>query len=200
MAERRLLHRHSGRRLSFLTAAAALGAVGVALVFPTGPAPALASDTSIGSAAQLQTGDATDIGEGLAQAASAIPQAQARAHTIAEITAQRTAAKQAAAAAAERASAGPDDFRVYAKDKVGATQFSCLDKLWTRESHWRNTAQNPSSTAYGIAQLLDSTWAYTGVAKTSDGFEQVDAGLAYIDAAYGSPCRAWSHETNAGWY
>jgi|tagenome__1003787_1003787.scaffolds.fasta_scaffold20973155_3 hypothetical protein len=199
MARRGLPHRHSGRRLSFLTGAAALGAVGVALVYPTGPTRALASDTT-SDAAQLQPGDAMDAGEGLAQAASAIPQAQARAHTIAEITAQRTAAAEAAAAAAERASAGPDEFRAYAKDKVGATQFSCLDKLWTRESHWRNTAQNPSSTAYGIAQLLDSTWAYTGVAKTSDGFGQVDAGLAYIDAAYGSPCSAWSHETNAGWY
>jgi hypothetical protein len=200
MARRGLPHRYSGRRLSFLTGAAALGAVGVGLVFPTGPTQALASDSTTDSAAQLQSDDAADTGEGLAQAASAIPQAQARAHTIAEITAQRTAAAEAAAAAAERASAGSDDFRAYAKDKVGATQFSCLDQLWTRESHWRNTAQNPASTAYGIAQLLDSTWAYTGVAKTSDGFEQVDAGLAYIDAAYGSPCSAWSHETNAGWY
>jgi hypothetical protein len=143
-------------------------------------------------------------GEVSAQAAAAIPQAQARAHTIAEVTAQRTAAAQAAqaaaAAAAEHANAGPDDFRAYAKQKVGATQFSCLDKLWTRESHWNNTADNPSSTAYGIAQLLDSTWAHTGIEKTSDGYRQVDAGLVYIDKVYGSPCNAWAHSQKTGWY
>ena len=200
MARSGLPHRHSGRRLPFLTGAAALGAVGVALVYPTGPAHAEASDNTVDSAAQIQSSDAADPGETSARAASAIPQAQERTHTIADITAQRTAAAQAAAAAAEHANAGPDDFRAYAKNKVGATQFSCLDKLWNRESHWRNTAQNPSSTAYGIAQLLDSTWAYTGVAKTSDGYRQVDAGLAYVKAAYRTPCSAWSHETNAGWY
>src|SRR3954447_959858 len=202
MASRGLPHRQSGRRLGFLAGAAALGAVGVSLIVPQ----AQASDTAVDPAAQIQTAD-LDAVEGSALAASAIPQAQARTHTIEAITAERTAAAQAQAAAAQaeaaeaaRANAGPDEFRAYAKDKVGASQFSCLDKLWNRESGWRNTAQNPSSTAYGIAQLLDSTWAYTGIDKTSDGFDQVDAGLAYIEAAYGSPCSAWAHSQATGWY
>ena len=198
MARRGLPHGRSGHRFAFLAGAAALGAVGFGLIFPTGPVQAVTT------AASVKTAGVADPGEVSAQAAAAIPQAQARAHTIAEVTAQRTAAAQAeaaaATAAAEHANAGPDDFRAYAKNKVGAAQFGCLDKLWNRESHWRANADNPSSTAYGIAQLLDSTWAHTGIGKSSDGYRQVDAGLVYIDKAYGSPCSAWSHETSHGWY
>src|SRR3954453_9068558 len=197
MARRGLPHGRSGHRFAFLTGAAALGAVGVALIFPTGPVQAETAEASMSTTLEAN-------GEVSAQAAAAIPQAQARAHTIAEVTAQRTAAAQAAqaaaAAAAEHANAGPDDFRAYAKQKVGASQFSCLDKLWTRESHWNNKADNPSSTAYGIAQLLDSTWAHTGFKKTSDGYRQVDAGLVYIDKVYGTPCNAWGHSQKTGWY
>ena len=39
------------------------------------------------------------------------------------------------------------------------SQFSCLENLWGKESGWNPNAQNPSSTAYGIPQFLDSTWA-----------------------------------------
>jgi len=197
MARRGLPHGRSGHRFAFLTVAAALGAVGVGLVFP--PTPGQAETTTASMASTVE-----DSGEISAQAAAAIPQAQARAHTIAAVTAERTAAAQAAQAAAaaaeEHANAGPDDFRAYAKQKVGASQFSCLDKLWTRESHWNNKADNPSSTAYGIAQLLDSTWSHTGIKKTSDGYRQVDAGLVYIDKVYGSPCNAWAHSQKTGWY
>src|SRR4051795_10807130 len=166
MARRGLPQGRSGHRVAFLAGAAALGAVGFGLVFPAGPVQAVTTEASSQMAITSQNGEVS------AQAAAAIPQAQARAHTIAEVTAQRTAAAQAAQAAAaaahEHANAGPDDFRAYAKQKVGAAQFSCLDKLWNRESGWRADADNPSSTAYGIAQLLDSTWKYTGIKKTSD--------------------------------
>ncbi|MCW2633736.1 MAG: uncharacterized protein JWQ99_103, partial [Blastococcus sp.] len=79
-------------------------------------------------------------------------------------------------------------------------QFSCLENLWGKESGWNPDAQNPSSSAYGIPQFLDSTWAGTGIAKTSDGYRQIDAGLIYIDSRYGSPCGAWSHSQSTGWY
>src|SRR4051812_35198451 len=199
MAKRGLPDHRSGHRFAFLAGAAALGAVGVALIVPASPVQALTTSASTETTVAMDSGEIPS-----AQAAAAIPQAQARAHTIAEVTAQRTAAAQAeaaaATAAAEHANAGPDDFRAYAKDKVGTAQFGCLDKLWTRESHWNNKADNPSSTAYGIAQLLDSTWKHTGVAKTSDGYRQVDAGLSYIDKVYGSPCKAWAHSQSKGWY
>jgi membrane-bound lytic murein transglycosylase MltF len=122
--------------------------------------------------------------------------AQARVQALA---ATRSQAK--AAPAAKQLPATPDGYKAYALAKVGAAQFSCLNLLWTRESHWQSSARNPASTAYGIAQLLDSTWRYTGVAKTSDGFRQVDAGLAYVNRAYpGGPCGAWAHEKSVGWY
>lgn len=140
-----------------------------------------------------------------APGASAVVQAQARAQALAADAAKRTAdAAQAAAAAHQASDTGTADagsYQDYARAKVGDSQFACLDKLWNRESHWQPTAKNPHSTAYGIAQLLDSTWSVTGVAKTSNGYRQIDAGLAYLHAAYpGGPCSAWGHETSAGWY
>jgi membrane-bound lytic murein transglycosylase MltF len=86
--------------------------------------------------------------------------------------------------------------------KLGGSgsEFTCLENLWGKESGWNPNAQNPSSTAYGIAQFLDSTWAGTGIAKTSDGYRQIDAGLIYIEKAYGSPCDAWAHSQSTGWY
>lgn len=78
-------------------------------------------------------------------------------------------------------------------------EWTALDKLWTRESGWNNTAQNPTSTAYGIAQFLDATWAGYGP-KTSDPTLQIQYGLAYIRRRYGDPVAAWAHETAIGWY
>jgi hypothetical protein len=124
--------------------------------------------------------------------------------------AERAAAKKAAAAAAPKApapaapapSSGSGSFQSYALSKLGGDggQFSCLENLWGKESGWNPNAQNPSSTAYGIPQFLDSTWAGTGIAKTSNGYRQIDAGLIYIDSRYGSPCGAWGHSQSSGWY
>jgi Transglycosylase SLT domain len=122
-----------------------------------------------------------------------------------EAAARDAAAKKAAAAPAPAAggssSAPRGSFKDYAMSKVGsAQQFSCLENLWGKESGWNPNAQNPSSTAYGIPQFLNSTWASTGIAKTSDGYRQIDAGLIYIDSRYGSPCGAWAHSQSTGWY
>jgi hypothetical protein len=127
----------------------------------------------------------------------------------AEKAAAEAAAREAAAAAAPAAassssasSAAPrGSFKDYAMSKVGsAEQFSCLEKLWGKESGWNPNAQNPTSTAYGIPQFLNSTWASTGIAKTSDGYRQIDAGLIYIESRYGSACGAWAHSQSTGWY
>ena len=81
------------------------------------------------------------------------------------------------------------------------TQWICLDKLWgIYESGWRNTAQNPRSTAYGIAQFLDSTWAGTGIIKTSDPKLQIQAGFIYIENRFGTPCQALKFRLAKGWY
>jgi Transglycosylase SLT domain len=134
----------------------------------------------------------------LARRQQAEAEARARAEADAAAAA-RPAADQATAAAAPAASGS---FQDYALGKLGgdAGQFSCLESLWGKESGWNPNAQNPSSTAYGIPQFLDSTWASTGIAKTSDGYRQIDAGLIYIDSRYGSPCGAWDHSQANGWY
>ena len=79
-------------------------------------------------------------------------------------------------------------------------QWNDLYALWQRESGWNNNAQNPTSTAYGIPQFLNSTWAAEGYVKTSDPAIQIAAGLKYIADRYGSPAGAWAHEMSAGWY
>jgi hypothetical protein len=138
--------------------------------------------------------------------AAADAAAQAAAAEAARVAAEQAAAAQAqaqAAAAAAAAAAAPSgSFQDYARSKLGgsASEFSCLENLWGKESGWNPNAQNPGSTAYGIPQFLNSTWGTTGIAKTSDGYKQIDAGLIYIDRAYGSPCGAWSHSRSTGWY
>jgi len=134
---------------------------------------------------------------------------KAAAEAAAREAAEAAAAKKAAAAAEAKASAparsaaAPSgSYQQYALSKLGGDsgEFSCLESLWGRESGWNPNAQNPSSSAYGIPQFLDSTWAGTGISKTSDGYRQIDAGLIYINSRYGSPCGAWGHSQSTGWY
>jgi hypothetical protein len=155
---------------------------------------------------QQQAADQAELDRQKAEAEAAAKAAaeQAAAQQAAEQAAAQQAAQQQAAQqqAAAAAAAPSGSFQDYALQKLGGdqSQFSCLESLWGKESGWNPNAQNPSSTAYGIPQLLNSTWASTGIAKTSDGYRQIDAGLAYIDQRYGSPCGAWSHSKSTGWY
>ena len=74
-----------------------------------------------------------------------------------------------------------------------------LDPLWTQESGFNNKAQNPTSTAFGIAQFLDSTWGSYGP-KTSNPGKQEKYGLEYIKGRYGDPLAAEAHERAYNWY
>lgn len=90
---------------------------------------------------------------------------------------------------------------IVTKRGLNGAQFDCLDRIWGgRESGWRNTAKNPSSTAYGIAQFLDGTWRAVGIAKTANPYLQIEAGLRYIEGRYGTPCSALAFHRNHGWY
>ena len=60
------------------------------------------------------------------------------------------------------------------------TQWNALSTLIQKESSWNPNAQNPTSTAYGLFQFLNSTWASVGATKTSDPRLQAVAGLKYI--------------------
>ena len=80
-------------------------------------------------------------------------------------------------------------------------QWECLNSLWGKyESGWSNTAQNPYSTAYGIPQFLDGTWAGTGYLKTSDPETQIRAGIIYVGNRYKTACNALSKRLEKGWY
>lgn len=91
--------------------------------------------------------------------------------------------------------------RAYARDRVGSSQFDCLDRLWERESSWNPRAVNRSSGAYGIPQALPgSKMATVADDWRTNPVTQVRWGLRYIDARYGSPCGAWRHSQAEGWY
>jgi hypothetical protein len=82
----------------------------------------------------------------------------------------------------------------------GAEEQAALVELWNKESGWNPAADNPTSTAYGIAQFLDGTWAGTGIGRTSDPKKQIDAGLIYIRNRYGRPSAALAFHRQKNWY
>ena len=91
----------------------------------------------------------------------------------------------------------PAAAQAYARNAIGAygwggDQFSCLVDLWNGESNWRVDATNPWSGAYGIPQSWPAEkLAAAGPDWRTNAATQINWGLAYIDAAYGSPCNAW---------
>lgn len=99
----------------------------------------------------------------------------------------------------------PETSRNYARQTLAIkgidhSEWVCLEKLWTRESNWRHTAQNKTSTAFGIAQFLDGTWNAVGIEKSRNPYVQIQAGLIYIEKRYDTPCQALAHSDRVGWY
>ncbi|MGP4026788.1 lytic transglycosylase domain-containing protein [Actinomadura sp. 3N407] len=84
---------------------------------------------------------------------------------------------------------------------TGDGQFGCLVKLWNKESGWNVHADNPSSAAYGIPQANPgSKMASAGPDWQNNATTQIKWGLGYIKNRYKTPCGAWSHSQNVGWY
>lgn len=75
-----------------------------------------------------------------------------------------------------------------------------LSKLINKESSWNPNAQNPTSSAYGLFQFLNSTWSGVGGRKTSDPALQAQYGLKYIQQRYGDPEKAWGFHKKNNWY
>jgi hypothetical protein len=65
--------------------------------------------------------------------------------------------------------------------------------LWTKESRWDYTANNPKSSAYGIPQMLN-------MPEDTPLMKQVDLGLKYIKKRYKTPTLALNHHLRKGWY
>lgn len=79
-------------------------------------------------------------------------------------------------------------------------QYSCLVKLWDKESGWRYNASSPGGT-YGIpAALPGSKMATAGSDWQVDAATQIRWGLGYIKGRYGSPCDAWRYHQKHGYY
>jgi resuscitation-promoting factor RpfB len=80
-------------------------------------------------------------------------------------------------------------------------QWTCLDKLFQKESGWNPSAENPSSGAYGIPQALPGSKMGTVAADwRTNPVTQITWGLNYIRDVYGTPCGAWSHSVATNWY
>jgi hypothetical protein len=77
--------------------------------------------------------------------------------------------------------------KIYARNRLGATQYACLDDIFYYESKWNPLAENPKSGAYGIPQALP-------------GDKMAAFGIWYVNDRYGSACAAWDHIEAHGWY
>lgn len=81
------------------------------------------------------------------------------------------------------------------------TEYSCLVALWTRESNWNVYSHNSSSGAYGIPQALPGEkMASAGDDWATNPATQIAWGMGYIADRYGTPCGAWGHSEEKGWY
>jgi hypothetical protein len=93
------------------------------------------------------------------------------------------------------------DSKELARELLTTKNYKCFSSLIGKESSWRN-AQNPTSSARGIGQLLDSTYRNLGMKHSQVEAAQTIAALAYIGRKYGSsgPCGAWQHWQKHNWY
>ncbi|MBC9704764.1 MAG: peptidoglycan DD-metalloendopeptidase family protein [Enterococcus sp.] len=87
------------------------------------------------------------------------------------------------------------------------SEFTCLVKLWERESNWNQFAENPQGIgtpeggAYGIPQSLPGNkMATMGSDWKTNPATQIKWGLNYIKERYQTPCGAWAHSESVGWY
>jgi len=83
----------------------------------------------------------------------------------------------------------------------GDAQYTCLNSLWKKESHWNYKAHNYRSGAHGIAQALPAT----KMEVISDDWRtnpltQITWGLHYIDLRYDTPCAAWAKWRRSHYY
>ncbi len=84
---------------------------------------------------------------------------------------------------------------------LSESEFGCLDALWVSESDWDPTADNPTSTAYGIPQALTGgTHDNLPADYMTNPVSQIRWGLWYIKNSYGSACSAWSFKQANNWY
>lgn len=169
-------------------------------------------------AAEAKAAEDARIAEEARIAAEAKAAADAQAAAVAAQAAAEAAAANAAAQAAANAStsnqsaqapsfnADPGSSQAMAQTQVtqrgwGSGEFNCLVSLWEKESNWNASAMNKSSGAYGIPQSLPgSKMASAGADWQTNPNTQIAWGLGYIADRYDTPCNAWAHSGQVGWY
>jgi SLT domain-containing protein len=94
------------------------------------------------------------------------------------------------------------DAKDVARELLTKEQFKCFRLLISKESAWNEKAQNPTSSAAGLGQLLSGTYKNLGMKHSTEAVPQLVAALAYIGRKYGSagPCGAWRHFQKKNWY
>ena len=80
-------------------------------------------------------------------------------------------------------------------------EYKCLNRLWTKESHWNYKARNKNSGAHGIAQALPAS--KMNVISTdwrTNPVTQIRWGLRYISIRYETPCKALAKHKRSNYY
>lgn len=96
-------------------------------------------------------------------------------------------------------------YQAYIAAGMPPGEWSDFDQLIQHESSWKPTNKNPGSTAYGLGQFLDTTWATVGGAKTDDPMQQLQYIFSYLNQRpdyHGSPSAAWAawQSRSPHWY
>jgi len=83
----------------------------------------------------------------------------------------------------------------------GSYQFECLNRLWTKESHWNYKAHNYRSGAHGIPQALPANkMEIISTDWRKNPVTQMRWGLRYIEIRYETPCKAWAKFKRSNYY
>lgn len=78
--------------------------------------------------------------------------------------------------------------------------WAAQDFVEMREAGYDNLAQNPFTSAFGMGQFVDATWATVGLQKTKDPYLQALGMARYEGQRYNGPIGAAAHERAVGWY
>lgn len=83
-------------------------------------------------------------------------------------------------------------------------EWRAIDSIIERESGWNPAADNPTSSAIGIPQRLESAHPFSSAAERAQWLSsprsQIRWLLNYIGNRYGNPLNALEQKNTAGWY
>lgn len=93
-------------------------------------------------------------------------------------------------------------YHAFTKSLLDKEQFSCIKKLWHKESRWNPASISPTHD-YGIPQRHMRKASDKAKADfLANPYSQILWGLNYVEHRYGKggACKAWDHSKRKGWY